>query len=98
MRFATYQGFNSGEQFFQYLKDSFDCLYKEGETMPLQHESLDSAKEKLLEAREEYLNYFKQNPEARTLSPVFGKLNKFEWYLLERKHLNHHFEQFNLLS
>ena len=30
MRFATTQGFNSGEQFFQYLKDSFDCLYEEG--------------------------------------------------------------------
>ncbi|MAT89895.1 MAG: phenylacetic acid degradation bifunctional protein PaaZ [Flavobacteriaceae bacterium] len=73
-------------------------LYKEGETMPLQHESLESAKEKMLEAREEYLNYFKKNPEARTLSPVFGALNKFEWHLLERKHLNHHFEQFNLLS
>ena len=34
MRFATSQGFNSGEQFFQYLKDSFDCLYKEGEHHP----------------------------------------------------------------
>ena len=34
MRFATTQGFNSGEQFFQYLKDSFDCLYKEGEHNP----------------------------------------------------------------
>ncbi len=32
MRFATAQGFNSGEQFFQYLKDSFDVLYAEGET------------------------------------------------------------------
>ena len=30
MRFATPQGFNSGEQFFQYLKDSFDILYEEG--------------------------------------------------------------------
>ncbi|MEM8554286.1 MAG: allantoinase PuuE, partial [Pseudomonadota bacterium] len=30
MRFATPQGFNSGEQFFQYLKDSFDALYNEG--------------------------------------------------------------------
>lgn len=30
MRFATPQGFNSGEQFFQYLKDSFDVLYAEG--------------------------------------------------------------------
>lgn len=30
MRFATPQGFNAGEQFFQYLKDSFDVLYAEG--------------------------------------------------------------------
>ena len=30
MRFATPQGFNSGEQFYHYLKDSFDCLYDEG--------------------------------------------------------------------
>ncbi|MDO5657024.1 MAG: allantoinase PuuE [Paracoccus sp. (in: a-proteobacteria)] len=30
MRFATPQGFNSGEQFLTYLRDSFDCLYREG--------------------------------------------------------------------
>jgi len=34
MRFATPQGFNSGEQFFQYLKDSFDTLYAEGARTP----------------------------------------------------------------
>lgn len=34
MRFATNQGFNSGDQFFAYLKDSFDVLYAEGETAP----------------------------------------------------------------
>lgn len=34
MRFATYQGFNSGDQFFTYLKDAFDVLYAEGETTP----------------------------------------------------------------
>ena len=34
MRFATNQGFNSGDQFFNYLKDSFDVLYKEGEKNP----------------------------------------------------------------
>ena len=34
MRFATPQGFNSGDQFFNYLKDSFDALYLEGETHP----------------------------------------------------------------
>ncbi len=34
MRFATAQGFNSGDQFFAYLKDAFDLLYAEGETAP----------------------------------------------------------------
>ena len=34
MRFATPQGFNSGEQFFSYLKDAFEVLYKEGEETP----------------------------------------------------------------
>ena len=34
MRFATPQGFNSGDQFFNYLKDSFDTLYLEGSTHP----------------------------------------------------------------
>lgn len=31
MRFAVAAGFNSGEQFFTYLKDSFDVLYREGQ-------------------------------------------------------------------
>ena len=30
MRFATAQGFNTGKDFYRYLKDSFDCLYQEG--------------------------------------------------------------------
>ncbi|MEI8146927.1 MAG: allantoinase PuuE [Alphaproteobacteria bacterium] len=34
MRFATPQGFNTGDQFFTYLKDSFDVLYAEGEMSP----------------------------------------------------------------
>ena len=34
MRFATPQGFNSGEQFFSYLKDTFGVLYREGEETP----------------------------------------------------------------
>ena len=33
MRFATPQGFNSGQQFYEYLKDSFDVLYAEGSRM-----------------------------------------------------------------
>jgi len=34
MRFATNQGFNTGDHFLTYLKDSFDALYEEGKTNP----------------------------------------------------------------
>jgi allantoinase len=34
MRFATSQGFNTGDHFYSYLKDSFDTLYEEGRTNP----------------------------------------------------------------
>jgi len=34
MRFGTVQGFNSGEQYFAYLRDSFDTLYAEGADTP----------------------------------------------------------------
>jgi putative urate catabolism protein len=34
MRFATAQGFNTGEQFYTYLRDSFDVLYAEGAERP----------------------------------------------------------------
>ena len=34
MRFATPQGFNSGDQFYSHLRDAFDVLYAEGEHTP----------------------------------------------------------------
>jgi putative urate catabolism protein len=34
MKFALAGGFNSGDQFYTYLKDTFDVLYREGETQP----------------------------------------------------------------
>ena len=34
MRFATAQGFNTGEQFLSYAKDAFDVLYAEGAEAP----------------------------------------------------------------
>lgn len=63
----------------------------------LKHPDLATAKKKFLEEREAYKNYFKENPDAKLNNLVFGEMNRYEWYLLERKHLNHHFEQFNLL-
>jgi len=34
MRFVQAQGFNTGEHFFNYLRDSFDALYAEGDDAP----------------------------------------------------------------
>ena len=34
MRFATAQGFNTGDHFFSYLRDTFDVLYREGAQAP----------------------------------------------------------------
>lgn len=64
----------------------------------LRYESLAEAKQKLMESYDEFLTYFKENPEATTKNAVFGILDKFEWDLVHTKHFNHHFEQFNLLG
>lgn len=64
----------------------------------LKYPNLDTAKEKFLEAREQYKTYFKEHPDAKLKNLVFGELNRYESYLLERKHLNHHFEQFGLIN
>lgn len=34
MRFASPYGFSHGDEFFNYLKDAFDCLYEEGQSEP----------------------------------------------------------------
>ncbi|MHA7058727.1 phenylacetic acid degradation bifunctional protein PaaZ [Aquimarina sp. M1] len=73
-------------------------LMKEGVVEDLIHEDLSTAKIKLLEAMDELEIYFKENPEALTKNAVFGEMNKFEWDLLNLKHLNHHFEQFGLFK
>ena len=72
-------------------------LAEESKIEELLHPDLETAKTKMLEARQDYLDFFKENPDAILKNVVFGELNKFEWYLVERKHLNHHFEQFGLI-
>jgi len=73
-------------------------LMKKDKVEDLLHESLEVAKQNLLEARKQYIQYYKSNPEEKSFkNPVFGVLNRYEWYLQERKHLNHHFEQFGLI-
>ena len=72
-------------------------LAEKSKITDLKYPDLASAKEKMLEARTQYLEFFKENPDALLKNTVFGEMNRYEWYLLERKHLNHHFEQFGIL-
>jgi oxepin-CoA hydrolase/3-oxo-5,6-dehydrosuberyl-CoA semialdehyde dehydrogenase len=70
---------------------------KKDELEDLIHPDFETAKAKFFEAREKYTTFFKENPEEILKNMVFGEMNKYASYLLERKHLNHHFEQFNLI-
>ncbi|WP_179020935.1 phenylacetic acid degradation bifunctional protein PaaZ [Winogradskyella forsetii] len=84
----NYDKFPKNSQFPQLEKDKLDDL---------KHPDLATAIEKFKAQREKYLEYFKEHPDAKLKNLVFGELNRYESYLLERKHLNHHFEQFDLL-
>ena len=85
----NYEKFPANSNFPHLKKDTLGSLI---------HPDLETAITKFLQQRDRYLDFFTQNPDAVLKNLVFGELNKYQWYLLERKHLNHHFEQFNLLD
>ena len=72
MRFATAQGFNSGTQFFDYLKAAFDCLYREGDPNGLNAPKMLSiglhcriiGRPGRIEALERFLDYVQQHPQV----------------------------------
>ena len=84
----NYESFPKNSRFPPLEKDTLDSL---------KHVDLATAIEKFKAQRERYLEYFKEHPDTILSNMVFGELNRYEWYLLERKHLNHHFEQFGVL-
>ena len=88
---------NSLYNYDKFPKGTAFPTMKKGELEDLIHPDFATAKQKFIEAREAFKTFFKENPEAVQKNMVFGNLNKYESYLLERKHLNHHFEQFGIL-
>jgi len=72
-------------------------LFRKGEVEDLRFASLDEAKEAMLKAYDEYILFYKENPDATAANTIFGNLNDELWELLNRKHINHHFEQFGLV-
>ncbi|MGB0981254.1 MAG: phenylacetic acid degradation bifunctional protein PaaZ [Winogradskyella sp.] len=88
---------NSLWNYDKFPKNSQFPLLEKDTLNDLKHDNLETAIEKFKTQRNAYLEYFKTHPDATLSNMVFGELNKYEWYLLERKHLNHHFEQFGLI-
>ena len=78
-------------------KEHMFPLAEESKINELKLGSLEEAKLRFVESRNAYLEFFKENPDAIIKNAVFGEMNRYEWYLIERKHLNHHFEQFGLI-
>jgi allantoinase len=72
MRFATVQGFNSGTQFFDYLKAAFDTLYREGDPNGSNEPKMLSVglhcriigRPARIEALERFLDYILRHPEV----------------------------------
>lgn len=73
-------------------------LMKEDGLENLVHPDFETAKLAFLASYDKFEALFKENPKKTTKNAVFGELNYFEWKLLNRKHFNHHFEQFGLLG
>lgn len=67
------------------------------ELLPLRFPDLESAKAKLLEERDFFLNFAKEQPDFVANHPYGGPMTAQEWLLFHRKHFKHHFIQFGLI-
>lgn len=67
------------------------------EPLPVREPNLASAIQQLKATIDSFFAYFSDDPNKKTLHPVFGWLNFEEWILLHYKHVTHHTRQFGLL-
>ncbi|MFN4082902.1 MAG: DUF1569 domain-containing protein [Bacteroidia bacterium] len=65
--------------------------------LPLQFSEMEESKKDLQNAIQDFINYYEQHAEHKHQHPVFGMLNKKEWYIFHEKHFTHHFSQFALI-
>ena len=65
--------------------------------LELKYSSLEEAVESLEMEINKYNQFFKLNPDTKTVHVTFGELNKKEWDRFHTKHFTHHLSQFDLL-
>ncbi len=68
------------------------------EPLPLRYPNMQEAKDKLKLSVAEFFEFFKNEPDKKTLHPAFGDLNFDEWVQLHHKHIMHHLKQFGLMA
>lgn len=64
--------------------------------LELEFDDLNSAIVQLENILSRYELFFKDNPEEKTIHPIFGYLSKEEWDVFHKKHFRHHLSQFGL--
>jgi len=63
----------------------------------LRHEELDLAIDELVDEWMVFEEHFETNPNKTENHPFYGQLNFEQWLALHKKHLTHHFKQFELI-
>lgn len=67
------------------------------EPLPLHYTSMQQALDELTKSKNDFFEFFKDDPSKTTLHPAFGELNFDEWVQLHHKHAVHHLKQFGLM-
>ena len=62
----------------------------------LRYGSLQEAKAAFWKSYTEVEAYFRDNPKGKLMVSMFGMLDRYHWYLQNRKHFTHHFQQFGI--
>ena len=65
------------------------------EPLPVRLSSMKDAMVRLEKSISDFLDFFSNNPDAKTLHPVFGWLTFNDWLMMHYKHVNHHLRQFS---
>lgn len=86
----------SEKEFFENTKAPLSIMGEE--PAPLKTSSYIEAVQLFENAMMGFFNFFRDNPSAETIHPVFGKLNFNDWLKLHGKHVRHHLRQFGLLE
>ncbi len=64
--------------------------------LKLEFEDMSTAIKELENVLNRYEKFFKADPAAKTIHPIFGQLDKSEWDSFHLKHFKHHLSQFGI--